>query len=1247
MRIIKSIGLIIVFGLLLSSINAQEPPELFLQTGQQGDVTVEYSPNGRFFVSQGRSEIKIHDAATGLELRSFVQDARCVGGFAISPDSQILASCGKDGKTFLWKIQTGEAVASFDDGRNLIFGANGETVSIFGGRDLRNFNISAKTLTEDNSFDFDSMPYTDLSALSPNGKFFAGASTSDDKNKLIYLAASNTRTKPLILQGHSATIENLLFSPDSRFLASEDEQGTVKLWEAETGKLLFDFNCNSKTDFLLGIPIGFSFDSKMLLTTCEVASATDTTKNVAVWDTATGAKTKTFLIHSENDFKFFDRHLPVSLALSPNSQTLLIGRNGGEIKMYEFPNGKAIRLLNGRILRSADSLGEIGRSGTPLAISPDGKTLANGGGDFGIRFWDLAESGGFKSSRLFYDLSGKNPLDYYQDAPFAFNPNGKDFLCQTVGDVVSVDLVSRKSRLFFTDPRRTVKTKRTAKDDKLSFQINALTYSPNGTKVAVKASLALVDLEKSESSPSKEYVYLLDAKTGRIIYQSTRKGYSDSAALAFSPDSKLLAVSDAREGVVLWNMRTGKIEKTLKKNETESTDETNEEPAAEEDAQPVYDDVNSLTFSPDGKLLAVGTNNSLQLWSVMSGDLLKDTAEDSDGVENVSSSSDYQTVIESVAFSPNGQFIASGKGDGSIQLIAFSYSEDEGIVFSKTVEMKGHTDSIVTAAFSSDGKKIFSSSDDTTIKIWNSRDGKLLATLIATSPKNWLVATPEGVFDGTAYSWKKVSWRFDNNTFDYAPAESFFKECYYPGLLGEIMHGKTPRPPAKELSRIDIRQPKVKIASLNNQTAIWQNSGSVENKVVPIEIEVVDNTDTGRRNDFPTSSGARDLRLFRNGSLVRVWRGDVFELGEKDDCTQIIAQKGQRKAICQAQVSITADENTFYAYAFNHDDVKSADATAYLLGAKSLKKDATIYVLAVGVNEYQNPKFNLNFAVADVDKIAAEIAANQTKLAPKQFAKTEIIKLINADATKPKILDALSTLAKQIQPEDALVIYFSGHGKARCTKDVKMGATNCDRFYLIPNDGTPTFAIKPNPALWMETAYKQSISDEELEAALEKIDAGKMLMVIDACNSGQALEAEEKRRAPMNSRGLAQLAYEKGMYILTASQSQQAALETSKLGHGFLTFALLEGFTKADEDKNKSIIEREWLDFAVQAVPQLQLEAMTAREAEVRKTPNKKQLLLVEDEAESLLPADKRQLQTPRIFYRRESEMRPLVVAKP
>ena len=66
------------------------------------------------------------------------------------------------------------------------------------------------------------------------------------------------------------------------------------------------------------------------------------------------------------------------------------------------------------------------------------------------------------------------------------------------------------------------------------------------------------------------------------------------------------------------------------------------------------------------------------------------------------------------------------------------------------------------------------------------------------------------------------------------------------------------------------------------------------------------------------------------------------------------------------------------------------------------------------------------------------------------------------------------------------------------------------------------------------------------------------MLVIDAGNSGQGLEAEDKRRGPMNSKGLAQLANEKIMYVLTAAQCDQDTLEETKLGHGLLTFALVE-----------------------------------------------------------------------------------------
>lgn len=64
------------------------------------------------------------------------------------------------------------------------------------------------------------------------------------------------------------------------------------------------------------------------------------------------------------------------------------------------------------------------------------------------------------------------------------------------------------------------------------------------------------------------------------------------------------------------------------------------------------------------------------------------------------------------------------------------------------------------------------------------------------------------------------------------------------------------------------------------------------------------------------------------------------------------------------------------------------------------------------------------------------------------------------------------------------------------------------------------------------------------------------------------------------------------MYILTAAQSYQAALETTKLGHGYLTYALVEEGLKqgmADrEPKDQKIVLREWLDYATEQVPRLQ-----------------------------------------------------------
>jgi uncharacterized caspase-like protein len=222
---------------------------------------------------------------------------------------------------------------------------------------------------------------------------------------------------------------------------------------------------------------------------------------------------------------------------------------------------------------------------------------------------------------------------------------------------------------------------------------------------------------------------------------------------------------------------------------------------------------------------------------------------------------------------------------------------------------------------------------------------------------------------------------------------------------------------------------------------------------------------------------------------------------------------------------------------------------------------------------------------------------------------------------------------KAVEPEDAVVIYYAGHGTAQG-----------QRFYLIPHDLGYTGSRTELDQSGLQSILSHSISDLEIEQSIAGLDAGLVLMVIDACNSGQALEAEEKRRGPMNSKGLAQLAYEKGMYILTAAQSYQAALEAEQLGHGYLTFALVEEGLKSKAADNQptdgQVMLREWLDYATDRVPRMQ-------ETKMRETRGVGMGLAFVEGEQKVQEVDKRNVQRPRVFYRREEEAQPLIVARP
>jgi hypothetical protein len=146
---------------------------------------------------------------------------------------------------------------------------------------------------------------------------------------------------------------------------------------------------------------------------------------------------------------------------------------------------------------------------------------------------------------------------------------------------------------------------------------------------------------------------------------------------------------------------------------------------------------------------------------------------------------------------------------------------------------------------------------------------------------------------------------------------------------------------------------------------------------------------------------------------------------------------------------------------------------------------------------------------------------------------------------------------------------------------------------------------------------------------LEGISPDRSFIVIDACNSGQAIDSTTSV-GPMNATGLAQLAYEKGLYILAASKESEPALETNDLGsgHGFLTYALVDEGLKAGGAAQNGVVElRPWFVYASRRVPEMQASQRDRRG-------------IIPDQPAS----DARQ--HPRIFYRREPELNPFIVAK-
>jgi WD40 repeat protein len=250
-------------------------------------------------------------------------------------------------------------------------------------------------------------------------------------------------------------------------------------------------------------------------------------------------------------------------------------------------------------------------------------------------------------------------------------------------------------------------------------KVNSVSFSSDGKMIASGSKDGTIKLWNLQG---KEFQFKKQFPENRDkeLNQERVKVQDNVYSVSFSPDGQIIASASAWGIVNLWKLQGEKL------------------PSSNEHRP--Y----SVSFSPNGQLLAgVGEDSTVQLWTVQLWDLKNN---------KIRTLNKHKNKVNSVSFSPDGQRLASASKDGTVKLWNLDGKELE--------TFKGHTDAVNSVSFSPDGQILASASNDSTVKLWN-LDGKELETFKGhTDVVNSVSFSPDGQILASASGDKTVKlWR--------------------------------------------------------------------------------------------------------------------------------------------------------------------------------------------------------------------------------------------------------------------------------------------------------------------------------------------------------------------------------------------------------------------------------------------------------------------------------------------------------
>lgn len=216
-----------------------------------------------------------------------------------------------------------------------------------------------------------------------------------------------------------------------------------------------------------------------------------------------------------------------------------------------------------------------------------------------------------------------------------------------------------------------------------------------------------------------------------------------------------------------------------------------------------------------------------------------------------------------------------------------------------------------------------------------------------------------------------------------------------------------------------------------------------------------------------------------------------------------------------------------------------------------------LYLLAIGVSDYQDKALKLGYLAKDARDLAAVF-----KQKPALYRK--VVTRVLADATAAQVMDGLDWLRNEVTAKDVGMLFLAGHGVNDADGD----------YYFLPRDANP------------DRLRRTAVPYFEVKKTLSSLP-GKTLDFIDTCHSGNVMGARRgvaDITAVINDLTVA----ENGVVVFASSTGRQFSLEDDAWRNGAFIKALVEGLNgKADYTKYGAVIIDELDTWPADRVKQL------------------------------------------------------------